>query len=295
MNKNLNLYSIFYEVAKYNSISAAAKSMYLSQPAISKSIKNLENILNERLFYRTLNGIVLTEKGKSLYLYLEKSFSYLILAEKMISEEKNMTKGKLTIGIRSHVASFYLMEKISDYHNKYPKIEISIISRPSQELMKLLNSNELDFVIDISSYKDNFDDYDVKNLKKLNHCFVTKMDSTFLKDKKKYKLVDLENIPLILPVEHSSHRKVLNQFAFDNGMKFKNVLSVETSELIYNFVMNGEGVGYIIEDMVKNDIDNGVLRKIILNEKLPSVDLKLICIKRNLTEASCKFINDYLN
>lgn len=47
--------------------------------------------------------------------------------------------------------------------------------------------------------------------------------------------------------------------------------------------------------MVKNDIDNGVLRKIILNEKLPSVDLKLICIKRNLTEASCKFINDYLN
>lgn len=293
-NLNLNLYRVFYEVTKYSSISAAAKSMYLSQPAISKSIKNLETELGITLFDRALNGIVLTEKGKELFTYVEEAFNSIRLAEKKMLENKNLEKGTLAIGIRSHIASFYLVDKIIEYHNKYPKIEITIINRPSNELLKLLNNNKIDFIIDISSYKDELDSYDVKDLNDLEHCFVTLNNENILPDKTEYTLSDLKNVPLILPVNHSSHRKILNQFAKDNNIRFQNVLSVETSELIYDFVKRGEGVGYILKDMVIKDVESGLLKIIDIKEHLPKASLKLICLEKRLTEASHKFISDYL-
>ena len=293
-NLNLNLYRIFYEVTKYSSISVAAKSMYLSQPAISKSIKNLETELGITLFDRALNGIVLTENGKELFTYVEEAFNSIRLAEKKMLENKNLEKGTLAIGIRSHIASFYLVDKIIEYHNKYPKIEITIINRPSNELLKLLNNNRIDFIIDISSYKDELDSYDVKDLSDLEHCFVTLNNENILPDKTEYTLSDLKNVPLILPVNHSSHRKILNQFAKDNNIRFQNVLSVETSELIYDFVKRGEGVGYILKDMVIGDVESGLLKIIDIKEDLPKASLKLICLEKRLTEASHKFISDYL-
>lgn len=293
-NLNLNLYRVFYEVTKYSSISAAAKSMYLSQPAISKSIKNLETELGIILFDRALNGIVLTEKGKELFTYVEEAFNSIRLAEKKMLENKNLEKGTLAIGIRSHIASFYLVDKIIEYHNKYPKIEITIINRPSNELLKLLNNNRIDFIIDISSYKDELDSYDVKDLSDLEHCFVTLNNENILPDKTEYTLSDLKNVPLILPVNHSSHRKILNQFAKDNNIRFQNVLSVETSELIYDFVKRGEGVGYILKDMIVKDVESGLLKIIDIKEDLPKASLKLICLEKRLTEASHKFISDYL-
>ena len=293
-NLNLNLYRVFYEVTKYSSISAAAKSMYLSQPAISKSIKNLETELGITLFDRALNGIVLTEKGKELFTYVEEAFNSIRLAEKKMLENKNLEKGTLAIGIRSHIASFYLVDKVIEFHNKYPKIEITIINRPSNELLKLLNNNRIDFIIDISSYKDELDSYDVKDLNDLEHCFVTLNNENILPDKTEYTLSDLKNVPLILPVNHSSHRKILNQFAKDNNIRFQNVLSVETSELIYDFVKRGEGVGYILKDMVIKDVESGLLKIIDIKEHLPKASLKLICLEKRLTEASHKFISDYL-
>lgn len=293
-NLNLNLYRVFYEVTKYSSISAAAKSMYLSQPAISKSIKNLETELGITLFDRALNGIVLTENGKELFTYVEEAFNSIRLAEKKMLENKNLEKGTLAIGIRSHIASFYLVDKVIEFHNKYPKIEITIINRPSNELLKLLNNNRIDFIIDISSYKDELDSYDVKDLSDLEHCFVTLNNENILPDKTEYTLSDLKNVPLILPVNHSSHRKILNQFAKDNNIRFQNVLSVETSELIYDFVKRGEGVGYILKDMVIKDVESGLLKIIDIKEDLPKDSLKLICLEKRLTEASHKFISDYL-
>ncbi len=293
-NSNLNLYRVFYEVAKYSSISTAAKSMYLSQPAISKSIKNLETELGTTLFYRTLNGIVLTEKGKELFIYVEEAFNNIRLAEKKMLENKNLEKGTLAIGIRSHIASFYLIDKIIEYHKRYPKIEITIINRPSNELLKLLNDNKIDFIIDISSYKDELDSYDVKDLGNLEHCFVVLNNENILPNKIEYTLSDLKNAPLILPVNHSSHRKILNQFAKDNNIKFQNVLSIETSELLYDFVKRGVGVGYILKNMIINDVENGLLKIINIKEKLPKVNLKLICMEKRLTEASHRFISDYL-
>lgn len=293
-NINLNLYRIFYEVAQYHSISDAAKSMYLSQPAISKAIKNLEKELDVMLFYRTLNGIILTDKGKELYELTSEALGTFRQAEKKMMENRNLEKGSLSIGVRSNVASFYLLDKILAFHKKYNKIDIMIIDRPSSSLLEMLSNNELDFVLDSVSAKDELDGFDVKPLDKFTHTFIVLPDLNILPGKEKYHLKDLKSLPLVLPVSHSSHRQYLNNLAKENDINFNNVISIETSELIYSMVKRGIGIGYILRDMVKNDIENGSLKEIKIYEKLPEVSLNLICKQRNLTEASRRFIDEYL-
>lgn len=297
MNKdlNLNLYKIFYEVAKNKSISAASKNMYISQPAISKAIKNLETDLGVVLFYRTLNGTVLTEKGKELFEYVEEAFNNFRAAEKKMNENKNLEKGSLSVGIPSHIASFYLMNRIVKFHEKYSKIDVTVVNRPSSELLKLLENNEIDFVIDTMSFKDELDCFNVKKLTTLSHCFVALNNSKVIDEKEEYSLADLSKVPLILPVFHSSHRQHLDTLAKENNVTLENILSIETSELIYSMVKKGLGVGYILYDMVKLDIDNGKLRQVKVKEQLPQVPLNLIYREKNLTEAPLRFINEFLN
>ncbi len=294
-NVNLNLYRIFYEVAKCKSISEAAKNMYLSQPAISKAIKNLETELDVMLFYRTLNGIVLTEKGKELFVFVEEALNSFRAAEKKMQENKNLEHGSLAIGIRSHIASFYLMDKVIDFHKKYGNIDIIIISRPSSELLKMLSNNEIDFVLDSLSAKDDVDDFTVKKLENFSHCFVSLPNASYIKNKKITSLKNLETLPLILPVAHSSPRQSLNLLAKECSITFNNVVSIETSELIYNMVKKGLGIGYILKDMVKDDIDKGILQEVRVKEKLPEISLNLIYKEKNLTEPPRQFIKDFLN
>ena len=107
-NINLNLYKTFYDVVKYGSISKAAKYSFTSQPAVSKAIKKLEEELNIQLFYRNLNGVLLTDKGKELLYFVEKSYSNLIIAERTMLETENLEIGKLSIGMPSNIGSFFL-------------------------------------------------------------------------------------------------------------------------------------------------------------------------------------------
>lgn len=293
-NINLNLYRIFYEVAKYSSISAASKNMYLSQPAISKSIKSLEDIMGVVLFYRTLNGIILTEKGKELYKIVEVAFNKFREAEKKMKQSKDLETGSLSIGVRSHIASFYLMDKVINFHNKYSKLNIVIISRPSSELLKLLENNEIDFILDFVSEKDNLDYFKVKKLGEFPYCFVVLPHLEYILDKEEFNLKDLEKLPLILPVLHSTPRQYLESLANSNGVVFSNVLSIETSELIYSMVKKGLGVGYILREMVKTEIETGELKEIKFFEKLPVSSLNLIYKEKVLTEASRRFIDEYL-
>ena len=126
-NVNFNLYKTFYDVAKCGSISKTATMNFTSQPAISRSIKTLEQELNTKLFYRTKKGIELTDKGRELLFYVEQSYNSLVTAERMMLETKTLDKGKLSIGIPSHIASFYLFDAIDSFHKEYPNIEITLI------------------------------------------------------------------------------------------------------------------------------------------------------------------------
>lgn len=293
-NINLNLYRTFYEVAKNSSISIASKNLYVSQPAISKSIKALEDALNVKLFYRTTSGVILTPKGDNLYKYVSESLNNLKYAELVMNETDNLERGSLTIGAPSHIISFFLLDNIYRFHDKYPNIDITIISRPSTELLNMLNNNEVDFVIDISSYKDDLTRFNVKKIKDLKHCFVMSSDFDIDNVDNIKSISDLKDLPLILPVFNSSHRKRLNEYAKERNVTFSNVISIETSEIIYNTIKNKLGIGYILNDIVKKDINDGTMKMLNIEEELPIVDLNLIYKQNTITVASSEFIENFI-
>ena len=191
-NINLNLYKVFYEVCKYGSFSKAAEFTFTTQSSISKSIKKLESLLETELFFRHNNGIELTSKGRELLFYVEKSYGNLITAERLMMETDNLSRGKLSIGLPSYIASFFFFDKIIDFHNKYPNIEITLMNGSTSQLLDLLDKHKLDFIIDTTPIESNNKDLDVIKLLSVNYTFFTKSDSY-----DKYKSSNMEMFDLI--------------------------------------------------------------------------------------------------
>ena len=199
---NLNLYRVFYICSKCNSFVEASKKLCVSQPAISKQIKNLEDILGTKLFYRDSNGLVLTDDGKQLYHYIDKSYNYLMAGEKIIKENNNMNIGTIVIGAPAHIASFYLLEYIEEYRKKHPNVFFRIINGTTTELLKGLEEHRIDFVIDSSPINIVNNNLKVTLLTSFDTCFITT---------KSNKENDIEKQKYIMPYERSSIRKNLEK------------------------------------------------------------------------------------
>ncbi len=290
-NINLNLYKTFYAVAKYGSISDAAKKTYTSQPAISKSIKKLEEELNTQLFYRNLSGVELTEKGKELLFYIEEAYNSVLVAQRSLTEEENLKKGKITIGVPSQIGTFYVFDFIDKFRKLYPNILITIISSSTSELLKKLQTHDIDFIIDSSPIEAPNEQVIVKKLNSVDNCFIVGKEFD-LNVNKINGLKDLESYPLILPIPGTSNRIALDELFEKKDIIINNYMNIHTSEMILGAVKRNLGIGYIIEDLVKNDKD---VIKLNIKEKLPKIDINLVYVKKYLTTAPLKFIKMFID
>ena len=295
-NINLNFYKTFYDVAKYGSISKAAEASYTSQPAISKAIKKLESDLNAQLFYRKSNGVELTEKGKELLYYVEKSYSNLITAERVMLETDNLERGKLSIGMPSNLGTFFLFDKVVSFHKKYPNIEISIITGGTSYLLELFKSHKIDFIVDTAPITNDEDtELTIKKLREVNYRFAVKKDTKSFIYKDITSIKDLVNKPLILPIPGTANRNALEEVFDKYNVTPNNVINIHTSEMILSFINQDLGIGYIMEDIISAGIANNEIEIINVKEKLPTVDLEIAYDYNLLTIAPKKFITDFLN
>lgn len=290
---NLNLYKIFYEVASNESISSASKKLVITQSAVSKAIKKLEEDLNTKLFYRNSKGVKLTDKGEELLFYVEEAFNNLITAERTMIESKTLNKGKISIGVPSQIGSFYIFEDITNFHKKYPNIEITIISKTTTQLLKLLERHEIDFIIDTSPINSKINDIVIKPLIVVENCFVVKSDSSISVDKIE-SIKDLSNYPLVLPIKGTDNRKQLDKIFEKNSVELNNVINIHTSEMITGAIKKDLGIGYIIYDVIKDNVANGEFKIVDIKENLPRITINLVYIEKYLTIAPKIFIENYL-
>ena len=288
-NINLNLYKVFYDVSKYGSFSKAAEFTYTTQSAISKSIKKLEDNLETQLFYRKPHGVELTEEGKQLLFYVEKSYGNLLIAERIMLETKNLDRGRLTIGLPTYISSFFFMDKIALFHNKYPNIEITLINGPHAYLLELLDKHQIDFMV-YSDININDKDLDVIKLYTVHYSFVCRKE-----DYNKYKNIksikDLENEELVLPVSTTNNRKYIDEVFIKYNVIPKRVMNIHTSEGILTAVKKGLGIGYVIEDIYKED---NSYKKIDIKEKLREETINIIYNKNFLTSSPKRFIEEFI-
>ena len=287
-NINLNLYKCFYEVCKYGNISKTAENSFISQSAISKSIKKLEEELGTKLFIRNKNGVILTDKGKELLYFVEKSYNNLIIAERSMKETENLDKGKLSIGMPSNVGTFYLFDKIIDFQKKYPNIEITIVTGGTSKLLSLLDSHEVDFIVDTYPINDLKEELELKELLEVEYCFAIKKNSKICNSSLINNINDIKDYPLILPIKNTENRNNLDIYLEKNNIEINNVLNIHTSEMIISFIKKDLGIGYIIKNLLDNDLE-------ALNiNGLPKAKLGIVYNKKYLTTAPQKFIDMYI-
>lgn len=292
-NVNLNLYKVFYDVCKYGSFSKAAEFTYSTQSSISKSIKKLEEELETKLFYRNPHGVELTEDGKELLYYVEKAYGNLLIAERTMLEKENLERGKLNMGLPSYISSFFFFDKVIEFYNKYPNVEINLLNGSRDYLLGLMDKHQIDFIIYSSPINDDIrnKEFNVEKLCSVKYSFFCKT-SDYDKYKNIKSIKDLENVPLVLPVLGTNHRKFLDEVLVKNNAKIGRTINIHTSEGILTGVRNGLGVGYIISDIVKN---NDEFKLIEVKEKLHEEDIVIIYNKKTLTKAPTRFIEENLH
>lgn len=286
MNVNLELYRIFYVVAKHKHMTKASEELHISQPAISQSIKKLEDQLGGTLFLRSNKGMELTEEGKMFYDYVKGALELINNAENEFTSFKDLSKGEIKIGCSTTLTKLVLLDALKKFHADYPNINVDITNDLTSNLINDLKRGKLDFVIfNESNIKET--NLDLKKVKKLKQGFI--YNPIFYKDNIT-NLEDLNNCPLILQKEQSNSRKLLDYIALQNNVKLIPKMEVVSQELITEFVNIGLGIGFVIIDLAKRNFED--LKELKINKKIPTINVYLATNKSiSLTFASKTFIN----
>lgn len=285
MNIDLELYKVFYIVAKNKHMTKASQELHISQPAISQSIKKLEDQLGGTLFLRSNKGMELTSEGKMFYEYVKGALELINNAENEFTSFKDLSKGEIKIGCSTTLTKLILINALKDFHLNYPNININITNDLTNNLINDLKLGKLDFVIfNESNIKET--NLNLEKIKELNQGFI--YNPEFYKDNIN-NFSDLNNIPLILQKKESNSRKLLDYIALLNNVVLMPKMEVVSQELITSFASIGLGVGFSIIDLAKNHKN---LKELKINKKIPNINIYLATNKSiSLTFASKMFIN----
>ena len=289
MNVDLELYRVFYAVAKHKHMTKASEELHISQPAISQSIKKLEGQLGGTLFLRSNKGMGLTEEGKMFYEYVKGALELINNAENEFTSFKDLSKGEIKIGCSTTLTKLVLMNALKDFHLDYPNININITNDLTSNLINDLKLGKLDFVIfNESNIKEA--NLNLEKIKELKQGFIYNPE---FYDDNINNFEDLNNVPLILQKEESNSRKLLDYIALQNNVKLIPKMEVVSQELITEFTNIGLGIGFAIIDLAKRNYKN--LKELNINKKIPNINVYLATNKSvSLTFASKMFIK-YLN
>ena len=285
MNVDLELYRVFYMVAKNKHMTKASEELHISQPAISQSIKKLEEQLGGTLFLRSNKGMELTKEGEMFYEYVKGALELIHNAENEFTSFKDLSKGEIKIGCSTTLTKLILMDTLKEFHKDYPNININITNDLTNNLINDLKVGKLDFVIfNESTIKET--NLNIEKIKELKQGFIYNPD--YYTDNIK-NFDELNNIPLILQKEESNSRKLLDYIALKNNVRLLPKMEVVSQELVTEFTNIGLGVGFSIIDLAKRNFNN--LKELNINKMIPKINISLATNKSvSLTYASKMFI-----
>ncbi|MBQ4031663.1 MAG: LysR family transcriptional regulator [Bacilli bacterium] len=288
MNVDLELYRVFYVVAKHKHMTRASEELHISQPAISQSIKKLEDQLGGTLFLRSNKGMELTEEGKMFYEYVKGALELINNAENEFTSFKDLSKGEIKIGCSTTLTKLILLDALKEFHKDYPNININITNDLTGNLINDLKIGKLDFVIfNESNVKET--NLNLEKIKELKQGFI--YNPEYFKDDVN-NFEDINKYPLILQKEESNSRQLLDYIALQHNVKLNPKMEVVSQELITEFVNIGLGIGYSIIDLAQRNFTN--LKELNINKTLPKINIYLATNKSvSLTFASKTFI-EYL-
>lgn len=263
MNQNLSSYRIFYTVANTGNISKAAKELYISQPAISKSIQKLEESVGCKLFSRSSRGVVLTDEGKLLYEHVSEAFETLTMGEEKLKRSIELGVGHLKIGVSSTLCKYLLLPYLKEFIRQNPHISISISCQSTNDTLKLLEDNKID--IGLIGKPENLKNIHFDFLEEIEDIFVAAKD--YLRNLKARGIQKdhiLQSSTLMLLDKNNMTRQYIDDYLQENQIIIKDSIDISDMDLLIDFARIGVGVACVIKNFVREDLANGTLMEIPL-------------------------------
>ena len=287
MNINFELYRIFYTVANHGNITKASEELMISQPAISKSIKNLEEQLGGTLFIRTKRGVILTDEGKEFYKYIKQAMEYIQNAESKFTDLINLETGSIKIGISTTLTKEFLLPFLDIFHAKYPNINIEINTDITNELIPKLRNGLIDMII-LNLAKNHYgEDIEILKIKEIHDCFVCNKSFSELLNRK-VSIKELAKYPLILLPKGANTRMFVDNLASNHGVTLKPNIELASIALNVEFARIGLGISYVTKEYITKNLQDEDLYEIDLEEEIPARFIGIATCKNHVSNFSSK-------
>lgn len=278
MNVSFDLLKVFKTVAYCGNISRAAKELCVTQPSVTKAIQKLESQLNMHLFVREKKGMVLTDRGKTLYRYIIDSINTLDNVELVAKNINENDVGKLRIGAGESVTRTILKKTIVEFKKLHPGITIELVNLSSENLYNDLRYGRLDIIFINSTIIINENKYKCFKLIDIEDCFFTTPEFY----KKIKNIINMKSIlseSLIVQNENYDTRTFLNNICIKNNIQLKPNLEMDRHGLLVEFVKEGLGIGFATKQYIQEYLDSKELVELNVNFNIEKRFIN--CVYRN--------------
>ena len=269
---SLNLYHIFYTVAQCGNISAAARKLYISQPAVSKSVSRLEESFSSPLLVRSSRGVTLTENGRLLYKQLETAFQAIRQGEEMISRNDLLGAGSLSMGVSATLCKYVLLPYLQDYIAENPYVKISLSCQSTHETITALENGALELGLVGESERLEGSRLNFLPIREIHDIFVCSPDylsKLHTRPKEDFQQEILTQGTFLLLNKDNVPRQYIDRHMLLQGISVEHKIEVSTMDLLIDFARIGLGIACVIGEFVRDELQKGSLMECSIREPIP--------------------------
>ena len=292
MSVKLELYRVFQEVARMGNISAAAQNLYISQSAVSQSIRQLEEQLQVRLFSRSTKGVRLTSEGQMLLEYVNHALGLIQSGEEKIAQARELLTGELIIGASDTVTKTYLLSRLEAFHKAYPDIRIRILNGTSQMVLDYLHAGQVD--IAFASEQPENAEYTVRHCVDTHTIFVASPDYP-CDFAHAYTVEEIASLPLILLERKASSRVYVEQYFQKHGIRIQPEIELGSHNLLISLARIGLGVACVTEEFSLSGLDRGVILPLKTDFKIPPRAVTMCTLQGVTPTSAAKRFMDFIS
>ena len=292
METNLSLYRIFLSTAECENISAAARKLYISQPAVSKAISKLESNLGIKLFARVPKGVMLTNEGKVLYEKVKLAFQSIEAGEDQVKNMLSGESGQLRIGASNTLIKNALLPYLSEFRKIYPQIHLAVESQSSYKTLSMLSEGKIDIGLigltnDFKSLPDNIKYTQISEIEDIfvaNPEYINNLPNKDIINHASFLMLDEENLT----------RKYIDHYLLSNNIEANRIIEATSMDLLVDFAKIGLGIACVIKQFIKDELQTGSLLETSIGIRIPKRSIGFVYYPDSLpSEAVKKFVEHF--
>lgn len=261
MDINFELYKVFYYVAKTLSFSDASKELFISQSAVSQSIKVLEKRLEQTLFIRSTKRVRLTKEGELLFKHIEPAVNLINRGEVQLLEAHSLKGGQLRIGSTDTICRYFLVPYLREFHRKYPQVYIKVTNGTSMKCVDLLENNQVDLIITNSPNKRLSNIRSIQKIHTFGDVFIASRQAFPDLAHEQLTFAKLQKYPILMLESHATTSEFLHQLFLKHQLELAPAIELSSNDLLIDLAKIGLGVAFVPDYCVqKPDEDLMILK-----------------------------------